>query len=126
MSTFQVDFFELGFLAATCIPPAPIARECFWDKMIDEYYHQMTIDERRRMYEWMNRNLTYEIRKAEKEEVQMFDARYNPDNQYAITVRLHDGQHAIYECFKFKDEYRISTSVKVVPDLIVSIEKIQP
>lgn len=126
MSEYKIDFFELGFLAATCIPPAPIARACFWDKMIDVFYHEMSIDERRRMYEWMNRNTTYSIRLVENEEVQMFDARYNPDNQYAITMRLDNGAEVIYECFKYKDEYRLTTTSTAIPERIISVKKIQP
>lgn len=126
MSEYKINFFELGFLAATCIPPVPIARACFWDKMIDEYYHQMSIYERRHMYEWMNRNTTYLLRLVENEEVQMFDARYNPDNQYAITMRLDNGSEVIYECFKYKDEYRMTTNSSPILERIISIKKIEP
>ena len=37
MSTFQIDFFELAFLAEACIPPVPIARASFFADLSDTF-----------------------------------------------------------------------------------------
>ena len=39
---FNIDFFELCFLAEACIPPRPIARAMFWDTLINEHYYNLT------------------------------------------------------------------------------------
>ena len=56
MSTFNIDFFELSFLAEACIPPRPIARTYFWQNLSKVYWYQMTENERERLFEWINRN----------------------------------------------------------------------
>lgn len=36
--------------------PSPIARSMFWDDCIDRHYHNMTVDERKILLEWISRN----------------------------------------------------------------------
>lgn len=103
---FDIDFFEFSFLVEACIPPAPIARSMFFDKVVNEYYHVLTNNERKRLYEWIMRNPRMqndgddwgvEMRSA-------FKARYNPDNQYLVTVC--DGDIVDErECFLMNDIY---------------------
>jgi len=42
MESFQIDFFELAFLAEACIPPRPIARMMFWQHLTDYYITRTT------------------------------------------------------------------------------------
>ena len=49
---FEIDFFEFSFLVEACIPERPIARTMFWHNVIDKYYHELTDDERARLFEF--------------------------------------------------------------------------
>jgi hypothetical protein len=102
---FKIDFFELSFLVEACIPPRPIARGMFWDEVINDYYHQMTFEEATRLWEWINRNSYYKQRLEENnEKVEVFEARFNPDNQYLVFTE-YKGVKDSYKCFKYKDKY---------------------
>ena len=81
---FDIDFFEFSFLVEACIPPAPIARSMFFDKVVNDYYHDLTPNERARLYEWLMRNPR--MQESEDEMCEAFKARYNPDNQYKVVV----------------------------------------
>lgn len=119
---FQIDFFELSFLAEACIPPRPIARAMFWDRLIDELYHKMTDNERARLFEWMNRNDQF---KLTNEGCQLFYARFNPNNQYIVTT-LYNGITEKIRCFKRDDKYWISKQRSVNETYIKDVEKIEP
>lgn len=82
---FEIDLFELSFLAEACIPPTPIARAMFWEKFTFEIHDKLSKDERSRVYEWLMKNhkLKGSIEKGNKEAI-MFEARYNPDKQYVV------------------------------------------
>ena len=81
---FNIDFFEFSFLVEACIPPAPIARYSFFEKVVNDYYHVLTDNERKRLYDWLMRNPR--MQESEDEMCEAFKARYNPDNQYKVVV----------------------------------------
>lgn len=119
---FQIDFFELAFLAEACIPPAPIARSMFWDNLIDHYWGQMTEDERIHLWEWLNINLVYKERlDVGNEQVMMFEARYNPDNQYE--VKLFDG--VTRRAFWYNERYYVAKNRSLLEDFIEDITKLK-
>jgi hypothetical protein len=127
---FKIDFFELAFLVEACIPPVPIARGMFWDDVINDYYHQMTPDERVRLWEWLNKNHNYK-HQLEKgnEEVVVFEARFNPDNQYYVFTEF-KGREESFECFLVNNKYYTlyypgSRSKWISPDHIKLIKKIE-
>ena len=124
MSNFTIDFFELSFLAEACIPPVPIARYTFWIDMIDKHYHKMTLNERLRIFEWMNRNIYFQEQYQKKQEdVVLFYDRYNPENQYLIHFDLGRGKDkGTVECFKNGDAYRTSKKPTINQDFITKIE----
>jgi hypothetical protein len=123
---FKIDFFELAFLVEACIPPTSIARSMFWNEVINDYYYQMTTDERSRLHEWINRNLYYQQRLEEKnEKVLTFEARFNPDNQYKVYTKDKE-----FDTFLFDGRYYTyysagSKTVLIDPDQIIKIEKIK-
>ena len=100
---FEIDFFEFSFLVAACIPPRPIARTVFFQNVIDKYYHELTKDERARLYEWICREHSFD---TENELCQIFISRYNPENQYLVE----DIKGEKHELFLHKGEYRMSVS----------------
>lgn len=126
MSKFTIDFFELSFLAEACVPPSPIARAVFWDKLCNEYYHQMTSDERKRMYDWLLTRIN-DGRNLDNLDIQHFLARYDPDNQYRVYVKKMkpEQDYDYIDCYMFKDEqYHTNKSTTVLPEVIKKVEKI--
>jgi hypothetical protein len=119
MSIFTIDFFELSFLAEACIPPCPIARTMFWHRLIDEIYNQLTVNERARMFEWMQRNSSFDL---ENEDCQWFYARFNPNNQFDVSF----GKSEVIQCFRRDDTYWIARNVSVNPEYIKSVVKTFP
>lgn len=96
ISRFPIDFFEFSFLVEACIPPRPIARSVFWEDVINKYYHVLTSDERCRLYEWISRNIYFDVT---NEDYALFSARYNPENQWQVKTS-HKGKEEVVECFK--------------------------
>lgn len=121
---FEIDFFELSFLTEACVPNSPIARHCFWMKMVNKYYHQMNDSERARLHEWMNRNWKYtEGLENENEYVLVFENRYNPDNQYSVEVCYED-KVEVHEAFLHNGRYHTSDNSWIREDIITKVEKL--
>ena len=125
MSTFKIDFFELAFLAEACIPPRPITRAVFWQSLTSKYWYEMTEGERAHLFEWMQKSWVYEESLNEEEDTQVFHARFNPDNQYAIKVD-YNGEMSEYRAFKLNDNYYIDRNRWVADEYIVSVKKLIP
>ena len=123
MSNFTIDFFELAFLAEACIPPNPIARTMFWQHLTDEYWEQMSDEERDRLFEWLNRNDYYKQSLENEEETQIFHARFDPNNQYMVYTTM-DGKDDVNRAFKYKDLYYVKRNSWITPEFITKVEKI--
>ena len=123
MSNFTIDFFELAFLAEACIPPNPIARTMFWQHLTDEYWEQMSDEERDRLFEWLNRNDNYKRSLEKEEETQIFHARFDPDNQHMVYTTM-DGKDDVNRTFKYKDLYFVKRNSWITPEFITKVEKI--
>jgi hypothetical protein len=120
MSKFEIDFFEFSFLVEACIPPRPIARTMFFEKVIDEYYNILTQEERSRLYTWMMRN---DQMKNDKEElIVAFKARYNPDNQYTVTT-MYKGVKEERDVFMYKGLWYINHNTNIQPEYIINVKK---
>ena len=102
MSKFEIDFFELAFLAEACIPPVPIARASFFADLSDKYYSQMTQDERNRLFEWISPKLD-----LTDEDCQHFYARFNEKNQYKVKT-TYNGETKEQNAYLFNGEYHVS------------------
>jgi hypothetical protein len=122
MNKFTIDFFELAFLAEACIPPNPIARTMFWQHLTDEYWEQMSDEERDRLFEWLNRNDRYKRSLENEEETQIFHARFDPDNQYLVYTTM-DGKDDVNRAFKYKDLYYVRSNSWITPEFITKVEK---
>jgi len=123
MSNFTIDFFELAFLAEACIPPNPIARTMFWQRLTNVYWEQMTEEERDKLFEWLNRNDNYKRSLEKEEETQIFHARFDPDNQYIVYTTM-DGKDDVNRAFKYKDLYFVRSNSWITPEFITKVEKI--
>lgn len=122
---FNIDFFEFSFLVETCIPPKPIARAMFWSDVIDKYYHVLTEEEREKLYEWINKNPSFQYSlKNNNEDCLVFNARYNPENQYKVKT-LYKNKEEIIDCFKFNDKYHTSINTSINEDyMLLAVNKL--
>lgn len=121
---FNIDFFELAFLTETCIPPRPIARMCFWDEMIDSYYHELTEEERKHLFEWISRNPAFIDGLGKKNsDCLLFEARYNPKKQYFVMTKK-DGRLETYKAFKFNGQFHTKKNTTILKEFIIDTQKI--
>ncbi len=114
-NTFVIDFFELSFLAEACIPPRPIARTCFWHKLIDTYYRQMSEEQRARLFEWITRKPEFDLTNSD---CAIFAARYNPQNQYMVEVD-YKGLKETHTAFLYNGKYHTGMNVWIDQEFIV-------
>jgi hypothetical protein len=98
---FIIDFFEFAFLVEACIPPRPIARAMFWDKVIGKYHEELTISERNKLFEWIERNPCFNLK---DKDCRIFHNRYNPHNQFLVTTEF-NGKEEQVECFSHMGRY---------------------
>lgn len=117
MTHYSIDFFELAFLAEACIPPVPIARSMFWDKLINVHHAKMTPDERVRLFEWITdkRSDRFDI---SNESCSWFWYRFNPAFQYTVTA-MGKEHHA----FLFDGQYYVARNQYIVRSEITDIKK---
>jgi len=116
MSKFEIDFFELLFLAEVCIPPVPIARAHFFKKLINVYYEQMTPQERLKMFKFVKKQ---DKCKTSEPDCKLFLDRYNPLNQYKVFA-----QGKWINVFKHNNEYNINEQTFVNKEYIKKVEKL--
>ena len=127
MSKFEIDFFEFSFLVEACIPPVPIARSSFWNKVCNDYYHQLSADERNKLFEWITDNPKYkEGVKKKNEQCRIFWHRYSPASQYIVSCENYDGKIEKVECFLMDSEYYTecteSYKSSIIEEKIVKVE----
>jgi hypothetical protein len=120
MAQITIDFFELAFLAESCIPPRPIARSSFWHRLINEIHNQLSVNERERLFEIIVKNTFFD---KENEECQWFYARFNPKNQFWVSC-FHEGKASTIQCFRKDDSYWTSKTRFVNEQYIKSVEAI--
>lgn len=123
---FNIDFFEFCFLVEACIPQCPIARAMFWDDVINKHYHVLTQNERNRLFEWINRDhRMQDSLENGNEDCQLFNARFDPNNQYNVITTYRDGVSSSHECFKWQDRYHISKNQSICDEFINEVSKIE-
>ena len=116
--TFEIDFIELAFLIEACIPPRPIARSMFWDRVINEYYYQFTDGQRKKLFHWIQLNPGFD---TEKEGCLLFYDRFNPENQYTV-VTNHDGDVRVNETFLHNGNYHTRKDAYIAEEFIIDVK----
>ena len=119
MSDIKIDFFELSFLTEACIPPVPIARGMFWKRLINEIHHNLTDNERERLFGWITKNHNFSL---DNEECQWFYARFNPKNQFEVQS-FHNGTAGIHKAFLKDEKYYTAIDVFINSDYIKSVTR---
>lgn len=130
MSTFNIDFFELAFLAEACIPPRPIARAMFWQDLTRKYWAQMTEGERVHLFEWLKMNPWYAESLEKEEDTQVFHARFDPDNQYMVKTRHKNEKNRWvkneHRAFRFNDRFYVGLNTFIPEEYIVEAKLFKP
>lgn len=114
---FNIDFFELMFLAEAVIPDKPIARSFCFDNFSETHYHKMTNDERLQFFEHVQKCHGFSL---ENEQCRHFYARFNPKNQYVVTGFI-IGKPQEFICYMFNEQYHTHKNRFVNPEYIKSI-----
>lgn len=125
MSTFNIDFFELAFLAEACIPPRPIARAMFWQNLTRQYWVQMTEGERAHLFEWLNKNPWYPESLEKEDDTKVFHARFDPDNQYEVTTKYKRKKEK-HRAFKLGDRFYTGLNTFIAEEYILEANKFIP
>lgn len=118
MSTFSIGFWELVFLAESCIPPNPIARSTAWINLINVHYHAMNNYQRGELYRIITNTFAFQqsLKKNDPDAI-LFDCRYNPQNQYVITTPT-GKEHTFF----WQNNYYTHSYRYIQPTLIQSIK----
>jgi hypothetical protein len=112
---FNIDYFELLFLAEVCIPPQPIARTAFFESLINVHFHKMNENEKKQMFETITSNPKFDIN---NELCKHFHCRYDPDNQYLI--HYSHGYEDI--AYKYNDIFHIRINVFIPEEHLSSVK----
>lgn len=116
-NSFNIDFFELMFLAESVIPDGPIARSVCFDSFSEIHYHKMNDNQRFQFFEHVQNCHGFTL---ENEQCRHFFARFNPENQYLVFC-FHEGKEETVQCYMFDEEYRTSRHRYVIRDYIKSV-----
>ena len=71
------------------------------------------------LHKWINKNANY--KPESDEDCALFEARFNPLNQYVVTTD-YEGNIEDKECFKYKERYYLNSKRSVVEDYIVNVK----
>lgn len=116
---FNIDIFELMFLAESVIPPCPIARNMAFKDFSEVHYHKMTDAEREQFFEVVNEQDRFSL---DDEDCRHFYARFNPDNQYLIQAE-YKGKKETHHCYYYKGRYHTSKTTSILEDYIIDVKK---
>lgn len=116
---FSIDFFELAFLAESCIPPRPIARTMFWHNLSDVYWYDMTDNERSRLFDWIQKCSSFD---KDNEDCLEFCNRFNPDNQYTVFTDF-KGVESKERAFIHNGKYHVKRNTHIDDQYIKKVEK---
>lgn len=120
MNKFEIDFFELMFLAESVMPEGPIARSMCFDDFSERHYHKMSKNQRLQFFEHVQRQSNFDL---ENEQCRHFYARFNPKNQYLVSC-FYNGKAEVIQCYMFEEEYRTEKNRFVNREYIKSIVRI--
>jgi hypothetical protein len=93
-----------------------------WIKLVDKYWHAMSEETRKDTFEALVSHSDF-LDMIEHEEVKLFHARFDPDNQFTVNTN-YKGTVNKMRAFKWKDRYYVGSRASVNDEYITSVEKI--
>ncbi len=102
---YSIDIYEFMKLAELCFYSQTGVSICFIDRAIDEYHNMPVFDKQKMkiLRDQLLRNLDLTDKKL-NERQEKFLARYDPDNQYKVTVRF-EGKEETRYMYMYKGRY---------------------
>lgn len=133
----NLDFFEMYCLLESCFRGSHLRTDTI-RRFVDEFYVWFSPEERKNLYDWILRDIydgKFEPRSQLCGADRVFMARYDPDNQYEVTVREpvrpNNGKNVgavIWErqVFLLDGKYYTKSDRFIAEEYITSVEKIPP
>jgi len=118
--SFEIDFFELMFLAESVIPDKPIARSMCFDCFSEVHYHKMSEAQREQFFEHVKKQDGFDLC---NEQCHHFQARFNPRNQFIVSC-FYNGVAQKVECYMFDGRYHTSKSRSINYEYIKEVIRI--
>lgn len=131
----NLDFFEMYYLLESCFRGSHLRTQTIY-RFVDEFYVWFSPEERKNLHDWIVRDIydgKFEPRSQLCGADRVFMARYNPDNQYEVTVREpvrpNNGKNVgavIWErqVFLLDGKYYVSSRTYIDNESIIEITKI--
>lgn len=123
--TVDLDIFEMHYLLESCLRGSHLRSSTIL-KYVDDWYSLQSPSQRQCLYDWTLRLVydgEFKQRPAACGADRIFMARYNPDNQYRVTVS--DGvKTKTVEAFKLDGRYWVKSNRCCAEECITKIEKI--
>lgn len=94
-----------------------------WIKLVDKYWHGMSEETRRETFDHWVSTPDFRDMLEQDENVKIFFARFNPDNQFTVNTELYSTVNK-HRAFKWKDRYHVGSLGKLNQDYITDVEKI--
>lgn len=121
----NLDIHEMFYLLESCLRGSHLRSSTIL-KYVDDWYSLLSTSQRQCLYEWTLRLVydgEFKQRPAACGADRIFMARYNPDNQYRVTVS--DGERTeTVEAFKLDGRYWVKSNRCCAEECITKIEKI--
>ena len=115
-----IDFFEVQVLIEACRNPGTILRSSVLLKAVDSWFDKFNANEKAQIYKYYSRVVDH-TRLTDEDKLLL--ARYNPDNQYAVSV-CYNGENSVIQAFKYADKYYTASRQFIAPEYIVSAGKL--
>lgn len=120
----NLDIHEMFYLLESCLRGSHLRSSTIL-KYVDDWYSLFSTSQRKRLYEWTLR-LVYDGEFKQRPEAcgadRIFMARFDPDNQYRVTVS--DGEKTeTVEAFKLDGRYWVKSNRRCAEKYIKRIEK---
>lgn len=133
----NLDLFEMYYLLESCFRGSHL-RSGTIQRFVDEWFGLFTPKQRKDLYDWILRDIydgKFKPMFSCCGEDEIFMARYDPDNQYRVTVlapvEKGNGKNVggiiqEYRAFPRNGQYYTKSDRYIVEEYITSVEKIPP
>jgi hypothetical protein len=108
-----IDYFEYLVLIDTSWCDSTILRSSILQKTIDVWYDKLNADQRKGVYVYLKR------KECDQNIHDQILARYNPDNQFKVTVN-YKGDVSTIDCYSFEGHFYKNRTSFVADEYIVS------
>lgn len=119
----KLDIFEMYYLLESCFRGSHLRSDTII-RFVDEWYEMLEPSRRSDLYNWILRDIyNNKFEKSSKlcGADLIFMARYNPDNQYIVT--LSNGE--VVNTFLLDDKYYVLSNKYCDPSSIIKVEKVE-